>query len=46
VAPAWRELTNGRVKIYEVPGRHLTVVRDPNARALAAKLRACLPRAA
>ncbi len=44
VAPAWRELTDGRVEIHEVPGRHLTVVLDPNARVLAAKLRACLER--
>ncbi len=44
VAPAWRELTDDQVEIHEVPGRHFSVVRDPNARALAAKLGTCLER--
>ena len=40
----WRQLTDGRVEIHEVPGRHYTVVVNPNVRVLAAKLSACLGR--
>ena len=39
---AWIELTAGRLDIYEVPGRHCSVVAGPNAHVLATKLRACL----
>ncbi|MBO0735953.1 MAG: hypothetical protein J2P48_05210, partial [Alphaproteobacteria bacterium] len=39
---AWIELTAGRLDIYEVPGRHFSVVAEPYARVLATKLRACL----
>jgi amino acid adenylation domain-containing protein len=42
MAADWRRLIDGRVKIHEVPGQHRTVVVDPNARVLAAKLAACL----
>jgi thioesterase domain-containing protein len=44
VAADWHQLIDGRVEIHEVPGRHRTVVVNPNARVLAAKLGACLGR--
>jgi amino acid adenylation domain-containing protein len=44
MAAEWRRLVDGRVEIHEVPGQHRTVVVDPNARVLAAKLGACLER--
>ena len=41
---AWQALSEGGVEIHEVPGRHFSVVAEPNVRVLAARLRACLDR--
>jgi thioesterase domain-containing protein len=33
---------SGRVEVFQVPGNHYTVVREPHVRALAQNLNACL----
>jgi thioesterase domain-containing protein len=38
----WRELLTGRAETYEIPGDHEGIFREPNVRALAAKLKGCL----
>ena len=44
-AVGWKELVTGELEIHEVPGTHLTMVFEPHARTLAAKLMRCLDRA-
>jgi len=39
------ELTTERLEVYEIPGGHLDIMREPHVRTLAAKLQACLAQA-
>src|SRR2546428_3481851 len=39
---AWKSLAARGVEVYEVPGNHLDIMREPYVRTLAAQLRACL----
>jgi amino acid adenylation domain-containing protein len=41
----WRELLTGRSETHDVPGDHEGMFREPNAKVLAEKLRACLQNA-
>jgi thioesterase domain-containing protein/acyl carrier protein len=43
--PFWSELVTGGVEVHVVPGKYLNVFTEPNVRALAEILRACLDRA-
>jgi thioesterase domain-containing protein/acyl carrier protein len=38
----WRDLADGGVGVYEVPGDHHSLTREPNVQVLAALLEACL----
>jgi thioesterase domain-containing protein len=38
----WGKLAAGELKIYEVPGDHSTMMREPGVRVIAERLRACL----
>jgi hypothetical protein len=38
----WREFLTGRCETYEVPGDHMGMFSEPNAKVLADRLRACL----
>jgi thioesterase domain-containing protein len=38
----WAQLAAGGVDVHEVPGQHLTLLRQPHVRVLAEKLDACL----
>jgi thioesterase domain-containing protein/acyl carrier protein len=38
----WSHLAKGGVKIHQIPGHHLNVLRNPNVQVLAQKLTACL----
>ena len=42
----WRELIGGRIEVHEIPGNHLNIIKEPNVRALAEKLRTALDRVA
>jgi amino acid adenylation domain-containing protein len=42
---SWRELARGGVEVHVAPGNHLTMLREPGVRALAANLSAALSRA-
>jgi thioesterase domain-containing protein len=44
--PSWGWEALGKVNIHHVPGEHLTVLRPPHVKVLAAKLGACLAEAA
>jgi thioesterase domain-containing protein/acyl carrier protein len=44
-AMGWGELAAGGLEIYEVPGDHYTMVREPHVQALAERLRSCLDKA-
>ncbi|HKP13617.1 MAG TPA: thioesterase domain-containing protein, partial [Blastocatellia bacterium] len=41
-ARGWGELTTEPVEVYEVPGSHATMCREPHVEVLAARLKACL----
>jgi hypothetical protein len=41
----WRELLTGRCETYEVPGNHMGMFSESNAKVLADQLRACLHKA-
>jgi thioesterase domain-containing protein len=41
----WRRFTGGPVEIHTMPGNHLTLLAEPNVRALASRLRLCLEQA-
>ena len=41
----WGGLAAGGIEVQDVTGRHLDMLKEPNVRILAAKLRACLDRA-
>jgi aspartate racemase len=41
----WGELALGGVEVYEVPGDHASLVKEPHVQVLAARLSACLHRA-
>lgn len=41
----WRGLAAGGFELHEVPGLHWTIVKEPNVRILAEKLRTCLDKA-
>jgi thioesterase domain-containing protein len=43
VSAGWGSLS-GRVEVYQVPGNHYTIVREPHVRELAQHLDACLER--
>jgi amino acid adenylation domain-containing protein len=44
IAPqlGWSELAKGGVEIYNVPGNHWTILKEPHVQVLAEKFRACL----
>jgi aspartate racemase len=42
----WRELVQGDVETYEIPGNHINIIKEPHVGALAERLKACLDRAA
>jgi thioesterase domain-containing protein len=41
-APAWNNLTAQGMEIYDVPGNHLTMNREPHVRILAERLQNCI----
>jgi thioesterase domain-containing protein len=41
----WGKWAQGGVEVHEVPGEHLTLLREPHVQVLAAKLQDCLARA-
>jgi aspartate racemase len=41
----WQSLAARGVGVYEVPGNHLDIIREPYVRTLAATLQACLAQA-
>jgi amino acid adenylation domain-containing protein len=41
----WSRVVGGPVEIHTVPGNHLTLMAEPNVRALASRLRLCLEQA-
>jgi amino acid adenylation domain-containing protein len=41
----WEDLATGGLVIHDVPGNHLTLIQEPNVRALAEQLNACLEKA-
>jgi thioesterase domain-containing protein len=41
----WGELAGGGVEVHVIPGNHVTLLREPGVRALAASLSAALGRA-
>lgn len=42
----WRELVDGDIETFEIPGNHIDIIKDPHVRPLAEKLKACLDKAA
>ena len=42
----WNEFVGGEIEIYEIPGNHTSVIREPNVRILAKHLGICLENAA
>ena len=44
-AMGWKQLTDGRVKIHTISGDHYTIVKEPNVRVLAERLRNSLEQA-
>ncbi|NEQ27467.1 MAG: hypothetical protein F6K28_52375 [Microcoleus sp. SIO2G3] len=38
----WRDLITNGLKVYQVPGDHLGMLREPNVRVLGEQLQACL----
>jgi amino acid adenylation domain-containing protein len=42
---SWGRWTRAGVEVYEVPGRHTTILREPHVQVLAALLNVCLSRA-
>ncbi|AFZ17959.1 non-ribosomal peptide synthetase [Allocoleopsis franciscana] len=41
----WSQLAKGRVKIHQVPGNHLTMLRKPHVKVLANQLKVCIEQA-
>ena len=41
----WRALAGGGIEVYEIPGSHLDIVKEPHVQELAEKLSGCLKRA-
>jgi amino acid adenylation domain-containing protein len=41
----WAGLALGGIQVHDIPGDHISIVAEPNVRALAEKLRQCLSRA-
>jgi thioesterase domain-containing protein len=41
----WRELVEGRIKVHEITGNHINIIKEPHVRLLAEKLRGDLERA-
>lgn len=42
----WRELVQGDIETYEIPGNHINIIKEPHVGPLAEKLKACLEKAA
>ena len=42
----WRELVQGDIETYEIPGNHINIIKEPHVGPLAEKLKACLIKAA
>ena len=42
----WRELVQGDIETYEIPGNHINIIKEPHVGPLAEKLKACLNKAA
>ncbi|HSE87958.1 MAG TPA: non-ribosomal peptide synthetase [Candidatus Binatia bacterium] len=40
----WRDITQGRLEVHEIPGDHYSMLNSPNVELLAQKLRTYLPR--
>jgi thioesterase domain-containing protein len=38
----WRHFTTGRVHVHSIPGGHMSMLKEPNVAALAARVEACL----
>ena len=41
----WRELVQGKIETFEIPGNHINMIKAPYVRPLAEKLRTCVDRA-
>ncbi|HVS80635.1 MAG TPA: amino acid adenylation domain-containing protein [Pyrinomonadaceae bacterium] len=41
----WRELVEGSIDTYEIPGNHINIIKEPHVGALAENLRSCLDKA-
>jgi thioesterase domain-containing protein/acyl carrier protein len=38
----WQELASGGVEVHDIPGSHVTIIKEPNVQLLAQRLEACI----